>query len=98
MEIDRATFAEQCVRQGFYFGIEPHYILGVAQLRSKIAADDSDGRTGPFRLKQAEWDANSNDDEFDVHFKPEQINSWVRQCVVFGLMAHRAFDAFVLTN
>lgn len=94
MAIDRADFAQECVRQGVIFRIEPHYLLAVAQLRSGISDDSADGKVGPFRLTQAEWDANSNDDEFDVHFKPAHITSTTRQCIVFALMAHRAFDAF----
>jgi uncharacterized protein (TIGR02594 family) len=98
MTIDRATFAEECVRQGVFFRIEPHYLLGVAQLRSGISSDDDGDRKGPFRLTQVEWDANSNNDEFDLHFTSAQISSPLRQCAVFGLMAHRAFDAFVSAN
>jgi uncharacterized protein (TIGR02594 family) len=98
MAIDRATFAEECVRQGVYFRIEPHYLLAVAQLRSEISSGDNGDRKGPFRLTQAEWNGNSNDDEFDLHFSPDQIGSPLRQCAVFGLMAHRAFDAFVSAN
>src|SRR5712664_2238733 len=94
MTIDRALFAQECVRQGVFFTVQPHYILGVAQLRSGIL-DDTDGeRIGPFRLTQAEWNANSNDGLFDIHFTPEQIHSPTRQCAVFGLMALRAFDLF----
>jgi uncharacterized protein (TIGR02594 family) len=98
MAIDRAEFAEECVRQGVFFGVEPHYLLAVAQLRSGISSDDDGDRKGPFRLTQTEWDANSNKDEFELHFAPAQISSVLRQCAVFGLMAHRAFDAFVSTN
>jgi putative chitinase len=97
MAIDSAIFAQECVRQGVFFRIEPHYLLGVAQLRSGIADDsNSDGtQIGPFRLTQAEWDANCHNDEFDVHFTSAEIISWRRQCVVSGLLAHKAFDAFV---
>jgi flagellum-specific peptidoglycan hydrolase FlgJ len=95
MKIDPAMFAQQCVRQGVIFGVNPHYMLGVAQLRSGISDDSTDSQIGPFRLKQTEWDTNSNNDEFDVHFTPAQISSPIRQCAVFALMAHRAFDAFV---
>jgi putative chitinase len=94
MTIDRALFAQECVRQGVFFTVQPHYLIGVAQLRSGIL-DDTDGeRIGPFRLTQAEWNANSHDGLFDVHFTPEQIHSPTRQCAVFGLMALRAFDLF----
>ena len=99
MAIDRETFARGDVsRQGVYFRVQPHFLLGVAQLRSGIADDNNADQIGPFRLKQAEWDANCNNDEFDIHFSSAQINSPLRQCAVFGLMAHRAFDAFVSAN
>jgi len=68
MAIDRALFAEQCVREGVFFAIEPHYMLAVAQLRSGISDGNNGDRFGPFRLKQAEWDANGHDDDLDVHF------------------------------
>ena len=98
MAIDQALFAQECVRQGVFFRIEPHYMLGVAQLRSGIADDTIRGEFGPFRLTQTLWDANRQNDEFDVHFTSAEVSSWRRQCVVFGLMAHGAFDAFVLAN
>ncbi len=98
MAIDRALFAQQCVRQGAFFGVNPHYILAVAQFRSGISDDSNGELIGPFRLKQSEWDANSNSDEFDLHFTPAQIGSALRQCAVFGFMAHRAFDAWISAN
>src|SRR5205085_3838537 len=98
MALDRALFAQQCVRQGAFFGVNPHYILGVAQFRSGISDDSNGELIGPFRLKQSEWDANSNSDEFDLHFTPAQIGSALRQCAVFGFMAHRAFDAWISAN
>ena len=98
MPLDRASVAEECVRQGFYFGVEPHYLLAVAQFRSGISSDDDGDRKGLFRLTQAEWDANRNDDEFDIHFTPEQISSPLRQCAVFALMTNHAFGAFVKAN
>src|SRR4051794_20788750 len=98
MEIDRAMFAQECVRQGVIFRIEPHYLLGVAQLRSGISAASNGNQIGPFRLTQDEWDANRRSEEFDVDFTATEIISWRRQCIVFGLMAHRAFDAFISAN
>jgi putative chitinase len=98
MAIDRAKFAQECVRQGALFGIEPHYLLGAAQLRSGINDDNDGDKIGAFRLTQAEWDANRDNNEFDVHFTSAHITSTIRQCVVAGLMAHRAFDAFVAAN
>jgi uncharacterized protein (TIGR02594 family) len=95
MVIDHPLFVRECVRQGVIFGVNPHYLAGVAQFRSGISDDNDGDQIGPFRLKQGEWNANSNSDEFDIHFAPTQIGSAARQCAVFGLMAHRAFDAFV---
>jgi putative chitinase len=98
MAIDRGLFAQECIRQGVFFAIEPHYLLGVAQLRSGISEATNGDRTGPFQLTQAEWDANSNDDELEFHFTPQQISSASRQCAVFGLMTQRAFAAFEAAN
>jgi putative chitinase len=98
MTINRELFAQECVRQGAFFSVEPHYLLGVAQLRSGISDDSNGDQIGPFRLTQAEWNANSNDDVFELHFTPEQIHSASRQCAVFGLMAERAFDVFEAAN
>ncbi len=95
MAVDQADFAQECVRQGVGFGIEPHYLLGVAQHRSGISEDTVDGKVGPYRLIQAEWDANRENDEFDIHFESDEITDTTEQCIVFGLMTRRAFDAFV---
>jgi putative chitinase len=98
MALDRATMAEECVRQGVFFGVEPHYLLAVAQLRSSISSDNDGDRKGPFRLTQAEWDANCTSEEFDLHFTPAQISSPLRQCAVFAFMTNRAFTDFVIAS
>lgn len=96
--LDPAPIAEECVRQGVYFGVQPHYLLGAAKLRSGISSDDDGDRKGLFRLTQAEWDANRQNEEFDLDFKTTQITSPIRQCAVSGLMAHNAFETFVTAN
>jgi uncharacterized protein (TIGR02594 family) len=98
MVIDRALFAQECVRQGTFFRVNPHYLLGVAQFRSGISDDSVKDEIGPFRLTQGEWNANSQSDEFGLDFSATQIGSAARQCAVVGLMAHRGFDAFVSKN
>jgi putative chitinase len=98
MTIDRGLFAQECIREGVFFTVEPHYLLAVAQFRSGISDDSTADEIGPFRFKQAEWNANSDDDEFDLHFTAEQINSPTRQCAVFGLMTLRAFEEFETAN
>jgi lysozyme family protein len=95
MAID-AGFAKQCVKEGLWCGIHPHYVLAVAKLRSAIP--EGNGLVGPFRLTQAEWDANSTDEQFAFDFLPEDIVDEEMQCSVFALMAHKAFDAFADAN
>jgi hypothetical protein len=94
MTIDKTGFAEQCVRQGLVCGTNPHYLLGVAQLRSKIADDTVGDQIGPFRLTQAEWNLHCTDSAFDLDFLPADITDSDSQVAVFAVMARRAFDAF----
>src|ERR1700716_2999066 len=98
MTIDKARFAEQCVRQGLTCGTNPHYLLGVAQLRSGITDDTVGDQIGPFRLTQAEWDLHCTDSAFDLDFLPVDITDPDSQVAVFAVMARRAFDAFEAAN
>jgi len=98
MVIDRELFAQEWVRQGTFFGVNPHYMICVAQFRSGISDESADGQIGPFQLRQSQWNANCRSEEFDLDFTPVQIGSGSRQCAVFGLMAHRAFDILVSIN
>jgi hypothetical protein len=91
MTIERADFAEECAHQGLRFGVHPHYLVAVAQLRSGISDTNDGDRIGPFRLTQTEWDANSSDAEFNITtFVPEDINEWDMQCCIYALMTLRA--------
>jgi Phage tail lysozyme len=91
MAITRSDFAEECVHQGVRFGIHPHYLVAVAELRSGIS-DVADGdRIGPFRLTQTEWNANCSDEEFGItDFVADDINTPEMQCCIYALMALRA--------
>jgi len=95
MDLDRPAFAQQCVRMGVLCGANPHYLLGVAQLRSKISDGSQNGAIGPFCVAQADWDANSKDDTLGFDFSPDDINLWTNQCSVFALMSSRALSSFV---
>jgi hypothetical protein len=94
----QGSFAEECVRQGLFFGVNPHYMLAVARLRSGMRNDTQGQRIGPFRLTQAEWDENRDNDDFRIHFIPGQITSPQRQIAVFALMTRRAQTQFVSSN
>ena len=63
---DAATFAEECVRQGLFLGVNPHYLLAVAMLRSGIKDDVDGSRVGPYRVTQALWDANGSASDLEV--------------------------------
>src|SRR6266404_6638252 len=94
MAIDRAAFARGSVRQGLSCGTNPHYLLGVAQLRSGIADDTVGDQLGPFRLTQAEWNLHCTDSAFNLDFLPADITDPDSQIAVFAVMARRAFDTF----
>jgi hypothetical protein len=94
--IPETEFAQECVFRGLFFGVNPHYLLGVAKLRSDIKDDSEGNLIGPFRLTQAEWDANSSNLEFGLKYRPDQISSWRRQCGVFGLMTYVTQNALHL--
>ncbi len=87
--IDRTTFAALCVRQALSFGLAAHYVLGVAQLRSKIAGDQDGNAIGPFRLLKEEWKVYGGDAEFGFNFDAENIDDWTAQCAVFPLMVFK---------
>ena len=54
--LDRKKFADECLKQGKKFGAYAHYMLAVAQLRSKISDDKNGELIGPFQFKQDQWD------------------------------------------
>ncbi|MCP3413594.1 hypothetical protein NLM16_05720 [Bradyrhizobium brasilense] len=98
MQIDASSFAKVTITSALYCGTNPHYVLAVAQLRSGLTDTNNGNEIGPFRLTQVQYNQYCTDTEFDYNFVPEDINSWYMQIPVFALMAHRAFDAFALSN
>jgi hypothetical protein len=94
MSINKAAFAKDCVRQGLICGANPHYLLGVAQLRSGISDGTVGAEIGPFRFTQADWNVHCTDSVFDLEFLPTDVNDPDMQTPVFAVMARRAFDAF----
>ena len=94
--IEPSEFAQECVFRGLFFGVNSHYLIGVAKLRSNINDDSNGNRIGPFRLTQAEWNANCNNLDFGLKYTPEQITSFRRQCGVFGFMTFNTQNALQL--
>jgi hypothetical protein len=91
MAIDRQKFATECVHQGFRFGVHPHYLVAVAQLRSGILDVTNGDRIGPFQLTQVEWNANCSDETFGISdIDPGDISHPLLQTIVYALMTLRA--------
>lgn len=91
MAITRADFAEECVRQARRFGVNPHFLIASAELRSRISDLAQGAMLGPFSLTQSEWDANCFDAELGItDFVPSDVAEWDMQCVVYALMTRRA--------
>lgn len=91
--IDKDKFALQCWRDAVRADANPHYMAVVAELRSGTATGEDNGRIGPFRLTQAEWDAGRANAAFGLDsFGPRDITDWRMQCAMFAQMAHTAED------
>jgi hypothetical protein len=67
-----------------------HYLVAVAQLRSKISDTNQGEEIGPFQLIQKDWDAYRSDAEFEFNFHSSDIPNWPMQPHVVALMIYRA--------
>ncbi|MFN3659064.1 MAG: phage tail tip lysozyme [Pseudolabrys sp.] len=90
MAIVRKDFAEECVGQALFFGINPHYIVAVAELLSGINDDKADDKIGPFRVTLSDWQAKGSDPEFEIGLQPDEIEFWESQCAYAALQTLRA--------
>jgi hypothetical protein len=96
--IDLAAFVQESIRTGIYVGVNPQYLVGVAELRSGITDTANGDEIGPFRLTQAQWNAHCRDSAFDLDFLPNDIHDAHAQISVFARMVRQAFDAFEAAN
>jgi Lysozyme like domain len=95
MSIHNGDFARDCVNQGLGFEVNPHFLLAVAFSLSGIK-DDTDGtRVGPFRVTQADWDAQLGDAAFDNSLVSGDINDPGMQCLFAAVQTRRAQDKLV---
>jgi tail lysozyme len=84
--LDRLIFALECCRQGDTHGVNAHYIMSVAQLRTNIT-DGPNGNGvdyGPFALSPFEWKHLGQSAEFDFDWEADDIKAWRIQCLVFA--------------
>jgi hypothetical protein len=98
MPINRTDFASECMTQALSFGVNAHYLMGVGQLRSGINDDTQNGRIGPFRMTQTDFDKNSTAPEFQLNLKSTGISVWPMQCAACALMTYRAQNIFLDHN
>jgi hypothetical protein len=93
--IDRDDFAIDCVNQGLFFGVNPHFLVAVANSLSGIK-DDTDGtKIGPFRLVQVDWDAKLTDPLFDSSLQSSDISDPGMQTIFAAVQTLHAQEALV---
>lgn len=92
--VDNAAFFRQCWLDGLSYAVFPHYLAGVAKLRSGIRNDALNEQTGVFRLLKSEWDAVRQDASLGLtDFAASDISDWGYQTTAFAAMTAREFEA-----
>ena len=81
--LTRPRFVEKCVLRGIESGVNPHYLFGIAQLRSGVQDTDNGAEKGPYRFTAADWATLAPD------FGPGDISAWDIQIPGFALMVQR---------
>ena len=85
--LDKLVFADACVRKAIIWGISAHYLMSVAEARTKIIDDtNQNGDIGPFALSPSEWDFYKGLPDFNLGISTDDIKNWRIQCVVFAVM------------
>jgi hypothetical protein len=97
--IDKELFARACWRDSLFFGVNAHYLAGVAELRSRVTANAIGNQIGPFGLLPEEWAADWKIENLTVDkFPADAINSWRMQSKMFALMTRAAEEEFAKAN
>lgn len=89
--IEKQQFANSCVIQALINGVNPHYLVGVAQLRSGITGGSDGNRIGPFRLTAEQWKT------IVPPFEDRDINSTNQQIAGFAFMTQQRMTALGAT-
>ena len=86
--LDKLVFAEACVRRAVSWGVNAHYLISVAEMRTHVTdgAGANGIDTGPFALSPFEWASYTGLPDFDLGMAPGDIVNWRAQCSVFALM------------
>jgi hypothetical protein len=86
--LDKVVFARECVGEASTYGVNAHYLMAVAELRTNVTdGPNANGvDQGPFALSPIEWNYYASLQEFDLGLAPGDIGSWSLQCLVFAVM------------
>lgn len=95
MSINRPDFARTCVDNALFVGVNPHFLMAVAQVLSGIKDDKDGDRIGPYRIKKSDWDvdANRNDAALQIALEPDDIDDPMFQIMYASLQTLRAQEA-----
>jgi hypothetical protein len=85
--IDKQKFANSCIIQALINAVNPHFLVGVAQLRSGITGGKDGDRIGPYRLTVEEWKT------IVPPFTENDINSTNQQIAGFAFMVSQKMAA-----
>jgi len=91
----RAIFAENCARQALYFGINLHYLLIAAEVRSGIQDRTVGNDIGPFAYDSATWLSECSDLALEVVLDDAERSVWRSQCIGAALSGARAMRSFI---
>jgi hypothetical protein len=93
--IEQDNFADECVTMALQYGVNAHYVMAAAMLRSKLNNDVIGEKHGPYLWTQAEWDANPDrrNPALGDPLASEDISDWREQVTVFVLMTLGQFTA-----
>jgi hypothetical protein len=89
MDIEREKFSRECVYQGYYMKVSPHYLAAVAELRSGVSDNPKPAGPGPFCLSAEEWSANQDGGNLGFGFVSSDITDWRFQTQVFAYMTQQ---------
>jgi hypothetical protein len=94
--IDKAKFAAECLKQATKFRTHEHYMLAVAQLRSKLNDANNGALHGVFQLSQEKWNNQRVDPE--LGFQATDIDNTEKQCALFARWTHKVNIALADAN
>lgn len=94
MAINREDFAQQCVESGVWVGVQPHFLMAVAQLRTGIVNRTGGEAIGPYRVTEAEWNADGSHPDLQIHLPADRRKMPFVQVLHAAIRTLRVSQAF----